>query len=79
MGGNKSTDTSKLTEGKKSTGTSNDGNDDFQSQILKDLYERTSGERWSIKGGWDDPDNVPICNWDGVRCDDSGIVSVLNL
>src|SRR4051812_25943300 len=48
---------------------------DWQFEILMDLYNSTNGPGWVIKN-WG---NTNVCNWDGVQCDDTKSVTTLRL
>lgn len=39
-------------------------------EILEELYKTTEGPRWKNSDGWMD-DNVGICEWYGVKCENS--------
>mmetsp|Transcript_5774 Transcript_5774/g.7253 ORF Transcript_5774/g.7253 Transcript_5774/m.7253 type:complete len:642 (-) Transcript_5774:270-2195(-) len=49
-----------------------------QRRILRKFYTATNGPDWRGGRGWGQ-DTVPICQWEGIRCDSNGQVSNITL
>jgi len=45
---------------------------------LTDLYSESNGNSWTAKEGWLD-NNTPFCEWEGVTCENSYVVTGLDL
>ena len=37
--------------------------------ILFDLYDATGGSSWTTSSGWRSENNMPFCDWHGVKCE----------
>jgi hypothetical protein len=51
---------------------------DMEISYLREFYNKTGGDDWLNNTGWPD-DQIPHCEWYGVRCNEDGQVSALLL